>query len=114
MRPNFRTGVALALALTLAAGLTGCVNMPTEKQSVVDQRPQITFRVADVERFGDARVLVDELDMGQVRQYLDGKGALRVLAGTHVVKVQSDGTVFLMERVYLGDGVLRPFVVNAN
>jgi hypothetical protein len=112
MRPNIKIKAVLALALM--AGLTGCVNMPTEKQSVVDQRPQISFRVADVQRLGSARVLVDELDMGQVRQYLDGQATLRVLPGTHVVKVQSGGTVFLMERAYLGDGVVRPFVVNAN
>jgi hypothetical protein len=103
------------LAGAMLAGLTGCVNMPTEKQSVVDQRPQITFRITgEARRLAGARVLVDELDVGELHQYLDGQAALRILPGTHVIKVQSDGTVFLMERAYLGDGVVRPFVVNAN
>jgi hypothetical protein len=104
-----------ALLGAIVAGLTGCAQMPTETQSVVDQRPQITFRIAgDARRIAGARVLVDELDMGQVHEYLDGKASLRILPGTHVIKVQSGGTVFLMERAYLSDGVVRPFVVNAN
>ena len=104
-----------ALLGTVVAGLAGCAQMPTEKQSVVDQRPQISFRVAgDVQRIAGARVLVDELDMGQVHEYLDGKASLRILPGTHVIKVQSGGTVLLMERAYLADGVVRPFIVSAN
>ena len=89
--------------------------MPTEKQSVVDQRPQITFRVnGDARQIGGARVLVDELDVGAVQDYLDGQASLRVLPGTHVVKVQTGGNVLLMERAYLGDGVVRPFNITAN
>jgi hypothetical protein len=106
---------AVVLAATMFAALGGCVQMPTEKQSVVDQRPQITFRIAgDSQRLAGAHVLVDELDMGQVHQYLDGQASLRILPGTHVIKVQSGGTVFLMERAYLGDGVVRPFIINVN
>lgn len=100
---------AVSAALVLLA-LSGCVQMPTEKQSVVDQRPQITFRInGDQQAAAGARVLVDELDMGKVQDFLDGQASLRVLPGTHVVKVQSGDTVLLMERAYLGDGVVRPF-----
>jgi len=107
--------LAVALVGASLGGLAGCVQMPTEKQSVVDQRPQITFRVAgDVQRVAGARVLVDELDMGQVQQYLDGQASLRILPGMHLIKVQSGGNVLLMERAYLGDGVVRPFILNAN
>jgi hypothetical protein len=31
-----------------------------------------------------------------------------------VIKVQSGETVLLMERAYLGDGVVRPFNLNVN
>lgn len=106
---------AVVLAAAVAVMLSGCVQMPTEKQSIVDQRPQISFRIAgDSQRLAGARVLVDELDMGQVQQYLDGQASLRILPGTHVIKVQSGATVFLMERAYLGDGAVRPFIINAN
>lgn len=100
---------------TLLTTLVGCVQMPTEKQSVVDQRPQITFRVnGQSQRAAGARVFVDELDMGSVQDFLDGQASLRVLPGTHVVKVQTGSNVLLMERAYLGDGVVRPFIITAN
>lgn len=103
------------LGAALLAGLAGCVQMPTEKQSVVDQRPQITFRVnGDPHRAAQARVLVDDLDMGSVQDFMDGQASLRVLPGTHVVKVQSGAAVLLQERAYLGDGVLRPFNITVN
>jgi hypothetical protein len=108
--------IACAFAVvSLFAGVAGCVQMPTEKQSVVDQRPQITFRISgDQQRIADARVLVDDLDMGKVQDFLDGQATLRVLPGMHQIKVQTGSTTFFMERAYLGDGVVRPFNVNVN
>jgi hypothetical protein len=43
--------------------------------------------------------------------FLDGRGSLRVLPGSHIVRVVSGAEVLLDERVYVGDGVTRPFVV---
>lgn len=107
---NHISTILVSLSL---AGLSACVQMPTEKQSVVDQRPQITFRLSgDQQHAAGARVLVDELEVGKVRDFLDGQASLRVLPGTHVIKVQAGDTVLLMERAYLGDGVVRPFNVN--
>lgn len=104
---------AMIVAAAIAVAAAGCVQMPTEKHSVVDQRPQITFRVnGDPQRVAGARVFVDELDMGRVQDFLDGQAGLRVLPGTHVVKVLSGDTVLLLERAYLGDGVMRPFNIN--
>lgn len=100
----------------IAAGLLvllgGCVQYPTERQSVVDLRPQISFRfdAADM-RLGTARVLVDGIDAGRLTDFVDSKGALRVLSGSHLVRVVNGSEVLLDERVYLGDGVSRPFVV---
>jgi hypothetical protein len=100
-------------AATIAIVMSGCVQMPTEKQTVVDQRPLITFRVnGDPQRVAGARVLVDELDMGRVQDFLDGQASLRVTPGIHVVKVVSGQTVLLLEQAYLGDGVTRPFNIN--
>jgi hypothetical protein len=103
------------LAVVLFGAMTACVQMPTEKQSVVDQRPQITFRVnGDQQRIAGARILVDDLDMGSVQDFLDGQASLRVLPGTHLIKVQAGSSILLMERTYLGDGVVRPFNLNVN
>lgn len=101
----------IGLAFVLA-GLSACVHYPTEKQSVVDQRPQIALRMSDVDgRTGAARVLVDGLDVGSAREFVEGRAALRVLPGTHIIQVVLDERVLLMERAYLSDGVVRSFEI---
>ena len=107
------TSYVSALVLSLGSLAAGCVQYPTERQSVVDQRPQISFRfdAADAARLGEARVLVDGLDAGRLADFVDGRGSLRVLPGNHSIKVLSGNVVLLDERAYLGDGVARPFNV---
>ena len=104
-----------ALVILATLGLVsalGCVQFPTEKQEVVDLRPQFSFALAD--DFDDAtqyRVFVDGLDMGIASRYASGKGALKVLPGTHVVKVERKGRVVLQEQVFLGDGATRTILI---
>lgn len=109
MTPQFRASVLAAVLAVVA--LSGCVQMPTETQSVVDQRPQISFHLKN-DAQGAARVFVDRLDMGEVGDYAAGKGALRVLPGTHIVEVRLGAEPLLNERVYLADGVSRAFRLN--
>lgn len=103
----------LAPLVLIGSLLVGCVQYPTERQSVVDQRPQISFRVdpADAARWGEARVMVDGLDAGRLADFVDGRGSLRVLPGSHTIRVVNGSVVLLDERAYLGDGVTRPFNV---
>lgn len=106
---KFVAGSLLAMALT---SLIGCVQYPTERQSIVDLRPQISFRFDPADtRMAKARVLVNGLDSGRMMDFLDGAGSLRVLSGTHIVQVISGSEVLLNERAYVGDGVARPFTV---
>ena len=104
--------IAASLIACSLFALAGCVQYPTERQGTVDLRPQISFRFDPVDaRMSGARVLVDGLDAGRLEEFTDGKGALRVLSGTHTVRVISTSNVLLDERFYVGDGVARPFVV---
>ena len=99
-------------AAVLFTTLTGCVQYPTERQVVIDLRPQISFRFDSVNpQMTDARVLVNGLDSGRLGDFLEGKGSLRVLAGMNTVRVVNGTEVLLDERAYLGDGVTRPFNV---
>ena len=109
MRMKLRVlGASVALAGAVLA--SGCVQYPTENASVSDMRPQISFR-AEGSGVHDARIVVDALDMGRVGDYLAGEAALRVLPGTHVIRVVAGSAVLLDEKVYLGDGVGRSFSV---
>lgn len=104
--------LALSVALLCTALTCGCVQYPTEKQSVVDLRPQLSFKV-DANDWGlaQARVVIDGLDAGKVGDFVSGKATLRVLSGSHVVQVIRDGTMVLDEKVYLGEGVSRDFLL---
>lgn len=100
---------SLVLLGLLLISVTACVQMPTEKQGVSDLRPQISF-VAESRHY-DATVYVDNVQMGRVGDFIDGTSALRVLPGTHSLRVAAGGTVLLDEKFYVGDGVSRSFVI---
>jgi hypothetical protein len=96
----------------LFATLAGCVQYPTERQAVIDLRPQISFRFDSANsQINDARVLVNGLDSGRLGDFIEGKGSLRVLPGMNTVRVVNGTEVLLDERAYLGDGITRPFNV---
>ncbi len=99
---------AVMLGLTASA----CVQLPTEKSGVVDLRPQLNFRITG--STDGATVFVDGLDMGLVSSYLEGRPAtsLRVLPGTHQVRVVRGGTVLADERIYVSDGVTKTILVH--
>lgn len=102
----------VVLVAASCAALSACVQYPTEKQQVVDQRPQLSFVVDEGNaEITAARVLVDGLDVGPVGSFVQGRAALRVLPGTHIIRVQTSSTVLLEQRVYLGDGVAQALIV---
>ncbi len=100
-------GAALALSLPL---LSGCVQMPTEKQSVADMRPQISFRTDDVQ-IHTARVVIDGLDMGQVGSFIEGRAALRIHPGMHQLQVLMGNQQLLSEKFFVDDGASRSFFI---
>lgn len=107
--------ISATRVLAVAAGLvwvslTACTQMPTEKQSISDIRPQLSFKIPD-ERMATARVLVDGLDMGTVGDYQEGVAALRVLSGVHIVRIELGGQPLVEEKIYAGDGVNRTILV---
>lgn len=101
----------ILLALTVALLAVGCARMPTESQSVVDLRPSISFRLLQpAAAWGE--VFVDDLRVGRAGDYAEGEGALRILPGTHLLRVVKDGQVLLNEKIYLADGVNRTFILS--
>lgn len=99
----------LVLLGLLLIPVTACVQMPTEKQGVSDLRPQISF-VAEAGHH-NATVYVDNVQMGRVGDFIEGRAALRILPGTHSLRVAAGSTVLLDEKFYVGDGVSRAFVI---
>lgn len=107
--------VRLTMTASLLAGIPflgmyGCTQMPTEKQGVSDIRPQISFKAADKQAHA-ARVLIDGLDMGAIGTYLEGVAALRIVSGTHQLRVIHGTQILLDDKFYAGDGVHRTFII---
>ncbi len=114
MKKNIRSVYAFWIfaigALSCLSMLGGCTQMPTEKQGVSDLRPQISFELTDP-AMATAQVMVDGLPMGEVGRYVAGNASLRVLPGTHELKVVIQGRTLMHERFYVGDGVNKTFVI---
>lgn len=98
------------ICISIVSVLSACTQMPTEKTAIADMRPQISFKGAD-SVINSGWVLVDGLGIGMVSEFVDGKSSARVLPGTHRITVVADGVTILDEKVYLGDGVSRAFLV---
>jgi len=101
--------IALLCLLTFMVG--GCMKLPTEKSSIVDARPQISFKIANQEYANEYEVFIDNLFMGKAVDFLEGKTALRVIPGSHIVRVKYLGKVVIDEKVYLSDGAAKTVVV---
>lgn len=102
-------GATLALGvLIVGVSLTGCVQMPTEKQSVESLKPQISFRLAN-ESAGYAVVVLDGLQVGAAGQFQTGRAALQIEPGMHQLVVHINGSTLINEKFYVGDGVTKTF-----
>ena len=99
------TGMAISVTL-----LSGCTQMPTEKQGVADMRPQISFRYERPE-MAQALVSVNGINMGSVATYRDAVASLKLVPGTHHLQVTLSGSLVLDERFYIADGVNKTFVL---
>lgn len=101
----------LSIAMLLSA-TASCVQLPTEKQGVVDLRPQISFKVDGANALlTSSRILIDGIDVGAASEFLDGVNSLKILPGTHQIKVVTDGRTILEERFYVGDAVRKSFTL---
>lgn len=95
----------LFIALGLMV-LVGCTQTPTKNTQTVDDRPGVAFSLQSesAERY---ELMVDGVSYGVVGQYLEGENLLRLVDGTHIIKLLSGGEVVFQQKVYLGAGVDR-------
>ena len=80
--------------------ILGCTQFPTEKQSVSDMRPSLSFKVMN-DSLLSARILVDGLDMGSIEEFKENTASLRVLSGPHLIRVELNGNALVNEKIYL-------------
>lgn len=107
-----RAATLLTAMLSATVFFGGCIQLPTEVSAVVDTRPRLSFEApayADTENW---QVFVDDLFVGNVSQFIRGQSALRVLPGSHTVRVVRPGLAPIEERIYVGDGVAKTITIN--
>jgi hypothetical protein len=107
MKKILRYLVVSFISVTL---FTGCVQWPTEKQSISDLRPGISFKAQNTDLL-DGRVVLDGLDMGQARDYQEGIAMMRILPGPHRLNVTLNGKTLLDEKIFTSDGVNQTFLL---
>ncbi len=110
MQKSYVVKGLLAFVISCAIFSVGCSQIPTEKQSAVDMRPQISFKIVN-ESTRDARVFVDGLDMGPVQEFQENQSALKLLPGKHIVTLVLHDRVVYEEPVYVGHGMARTIIV---
>lgn len=112
MQTKRSADLIVIVVVASALALTACVQMPTERQGVSDLRPQISFNVDTAnERAMSSRVFVDGVEVGSASAFVHGVNSLKILPGTHQIKVVGNGETLLEERVYIGDGVNKSFTL---
>lgn len=93
--------------------LTGCVTKEAvEGGKAVDDRPGLSFTVPKNVKASELNVFVDGLMMGTVDKFISPKGTLRILKGTHVVKVTKDGQVVSEQKIFVGDSQTKVISIN--
>lgn len=100
-------------ACVLILVMVGCVQSPTKETRVVDDRPGLTFELQSPET-RDHELFVDDVSYGPVSQYLQGESQLRLVDGSHRIKLVRSGEVTFSQRIYLGAGVNRVIKVGSN
>lgn len=104
---KFSVLFAALLSLTSLTVLTGCVNTPTQKVQVVDDRPLIMFAAA---KPGDV-VVLDGIEMGTATQFSAGKTGLRIESGTHRLQIKRAGETILSQKFYVAEGISKTFTI---
>ena len=103
----------LSLALAVLLSLSACVKQPTITATEADDRPILVFRLANNATKADGyQVLVDDLPMGSVADFQSGDAGLKVLPGSHLVKILKQGELIHSEKIYVSDGTTKEILIH--
>lgn len=101
-------------AILLTIGLTACVQNPTQRTGVVDDRPRLAFEEQLPGEASVYEVVIDGISYGPMSQYLANENALRVISGTHVIEIKEGNSTVFSTQVFLGASSTRIITVTEN
>ncbi|MDX1693336.1 MAG: hypothetical protein R3208_06205 [Ketobacteraceae bacterium] len=98
------------LSLVMLVLWLGACQMPSEEAVISDSSAGISFRILSDSK-QTYEVYVDGLMMGKARDFKEGDAILKILPGSHVIKILSNGAVVLEEKLYVAAGANKVLVV---
>lgn len=101
-----RVVILIMAALWLAA-----CQLPSEEVVSGDSSAGLSFQLINADSNAAYDVYVDGLLMGKARDFKKGHAILKILPGSHVVRIEQAGQVVLEEQVYVAAGANRVIVI---
>lgn len=90
--------------------LSAC-QMPSESVVVGESTAGVSFKLVESGNTASYEVYIDGLLMGNVADFLAGKAILKIVPGSHIIRVTNRGETVLEEKVYVAAGANKVMVV---
>ena len=88
---------------------TASCQMPSEAVVSGDNSAGLSFKLMN--DTNDYDIYVDGLSMGKAADYVEGVSILKILPGSHVIRVERAGLVVFEEKHYVAAGANKVLVV---
>jgi hypothetical protein len=104
------TIVFLAIFIGLMYGCSS--TNPTQTSTTTDDRPTLMFNFEGIIPVGPVNIYIDDIYMGDALKFKQGELGLKIIAGSHFIRIEHQNTIVLEEKVYVGRGSTK--VININ
>lgn len=96
------------LTLSMIILSSGCVTAkPTETSTVVDDRPIIIFKFEQAPPASAVKIFIDDIYTGDAQNFQEGVLGLKIIPGTHFLRLEHNGNIILKQKLYLSDGLTK-------
>jgi len=101
------------LSIILISAITGCSpTSPIQTSLITDDRPVIMFKFEDQEPKEPVNIYIDNLYMGDALKFKEGELGLKIISGTHALKVEHKNTIILEKKLFVGKGATKTININ--
>ncbi|OUS26521.1 hypothetical protein A9Q99_18505 [Gammaproteobacteria bacterium 45_16_T64] len=97
-------------AVLLSLFIVAC-QMPGEHRVVSDNSAGISFSIPESGEGRSYQVFVDGLPMGDAHGFAKNKNILKIISGTHMIRVERDGVEVMKEKIYVSSGTNKVLVI---
>lgn len=94
--------------------ISGCISTEAVKSSsVIDDRPMIKFEIEGTKNTDEAiSIYINNLYMGNAQDYLSNDKYMKIIPGTHALRLETNNKVILSQKIYIGEGSTKTITIN--